>query len=395
MAVRKIKGSWWVDFRFNGARFRKRSPDNSRAGARVYETTLRHKLAQGKLLDRDNDGQNQQAQTFEKFAWQWFELYVKNNNKMSEVCGKQSILKTHLNPFFGKTPVNRISNLQIEQYKAKKISASLSNKTINNHLSVLSKCLRTAEEWFDLEKIPRIKRLKVPPQKFDFLTQQESQLLLGHAHGVWYELILVALKTGLRFGELRALDWSDINWEIKVLTVRRSLCRNVIGPPKSNKERHIPLTDEVCQALARRRQEKGLVFVDQSHQPFSQMRFYRELRAICRQAGLRKIRWHTLRHSFASHLAMAGASMKAIQELLGHADITTTLRYAHLTPTALKEAVSLLEPKRQPRNFGQPAVNWHPDSPETCEKITSKRGSFQANLTQKQEPKLLSGILSG
>ena len=213
MAVRKIKGSWWVDFRFTGQRYRKRSPDNSRAGARVYETTLRGKLVRGEPLEERN---REQEQPFGEFAWKWFEIYVKNNNKPSEIESKKSTLNSHLVPYFGKTPVNNITNLHVERYKAKKINEGLCNKTVNNHLTVLSKCLRTAAEWLELEKTPKIQRLKVPPYKFDFLDPQESQLFLRHAHGVWYEMIIIALKTGLRFGELRALDWSDINWGMEI-----------------------------------------------------------------------------------------------------------------------------------------------------------------------------------
>jgi integrase len=241
-------------------RYRKRSPDNSCAGARMYEATLRGKLARGEPIDVDWKKEKEKNQSFDKFAWTWFEVYVKNNNKISEVKSKESILKTHLVPFFGKTPLKRISNLKIEQYKAKKIARGLSPKTVNNHLTVLNKCLEIGKEWLELEGVPAIKWLKVPPQKYDFLSPEESRLLLDHAEGIWGEMILLTMKTGLRFGELRALDWSDINWGARMLTVRRSFCRNVMGTPKSNRERHIPLTGEVCRALGRRRQDHGLIF---------------------------------------------------------------------------------------------------------------------------------------
>src|SRR6266545_2229278 len=101
MAVRIIKQSWWVDFRFNHARYRKRSPENSRAGALAYEATLRHKLARGESVEQTPDIASQQ-QAFEQFAWQWFEEYAVSNNKPSEQRNKRIILRSSLVPFFGK-----------------------------------------------------------------------------------------------------------------------------------------------------------------------------------------------------------------------------------------------------------------------------------------------------
>jgi integrase len=393
MAVRKLKRAWWVDFRFGGERYRKRSPDNSRAGARVYESTLCRKLARGEAIDVDRTNEKEKSQPFETFAWAWFEIYVKNNNKPSEVRAKKSILQTHLVPFLNKIPFNRLSNLKIEEYKAKKIAEGLSNKTINNHLTVLSKCLRTAQDWLDLDRIPKIRQLKIAPQKFDFLSPEESELLVTHAEGVWREMIVLALRTGLRFGELRGLDWSDINWKTGIMTVRRSLTRFGMGSPKNNKERHIPLTGEIFRMLEVRRKAKGTIFTNEKGEPFEENRLRRALLRTCAAAGLRKIHWHVLRHTFASHLAMRGASIRAIQELLGHADIKTTLRYSHLTQSALRETISLLEKNEGERNFGQPAVNRYPIPLADERRSGSQREDFLANIKQKQEPKLL--CLSG
>jgi len=313
------------------------------------------------------------------------------------VRGKKYILESHLIPFFSKSRINQITNLQIEQYKAKKLDSRLSSKTVNNHLTVLAKCLRIAEEWLELEKLPKIKRLKVPPQKFDFLTFKESDLLLRHGDGIWHEMLLTALRTGLRFGELRALDWSDINWATKLLTVRHSLCRfrSIKQTPKSNKERHLPLADDVCEAIGKRRTETGLVFGDGEGRPFDKKRLYRELEKICRKSGLRVVTWHILRHTFASHLAMAGAPMKAVQELMGHADITTTLRYAHLSPSTLRETINLLPTKKSMINFGQQAVNTYTNLTKIGELSAFDKAIFLAKNKTKTAPEGHCSVLSG
>jgi hypothetical protein len=101
MAVRKIKSSWWIDFYFEHDRKRKRSPENTKAGAGAYEAVLRQKLARGEQIDRvSNNGE--QNQTFEQFAWRWFDTYVTPNNKYSEArtpdlqAGKRHTETLHL-----------------------------------------------------------------------------------------------------------------------------------------------------------------------------------------------------------------------------------------------------------------------------------------------------------
>src|SRR5262249_33574843 len=113
MAVRIMKKSWWVDFRFNHTRYRRRSPENSRAGALSYEATLRHKLAQGETIDRVAD-ETAHEQTFEQFAWKWFDEYVIPNNKYSGQRLKKYTLQGALVPFFGRMSLAEISSYHIE-----------------------------------------------------------------------------------------------------------------------------------------------------------------------------------------------------------------------------------------------------------------------------------------
>jgi integrase len=203
---------------------------------------------------------------------------------------------------------------------------------------------------------PRIKRLKVAQPKFDYLSREESALLLSLPKGVWYEMILLALKTGLRFGEIRVLDWSDINWDRRTLAVQRSINRGTISSPKSYKIRHVFLVNELYALLERRKKDRGWIFTNERGGIIRRDMMRRELHRICASVGLRKIGWHTLRHSFASQLAMAGASLKAVQELLGHSSIQTTMRYSHLSPSVLDDTIRLLE-NEETKNFGQPVGN--------------------------------------
>src|SRR5262249_24480479 len=164
MEVRKIKNSWWIDFRHNHTRYRKRSPENSKAGAEAYEAVIRQKLARGEEIvsSKEINKQKEQNQSFEKFAWTWFSSYVVANNKPSAIENKRSILKTTLIPSFGHIPIGQINTMKVEQFKSKMISEGLANKSINNYLTVLNTCIKAAEEWIGLKSVPKIKLLKTP-----------------------------------------------------------------------------------------------------------------------------------------------------------------------------------------------------------------------------------------
>jgi len=339
MGVRKRNNKWWVDFCFQKVRYRRPSPHNSKGSALAYELLLKQKLARGEPLDPEN----KKTTTFKDFARDWFETYVKNNNKHSTILTKEMILRVHLVPHFGRREIDQINSLDIEKYKAQKIREELSPKTINDHLSVLRKSFQCALEWSVLKSYPNFKRLKIPQQKYDFLTPEECQKLFDKADGTWRHMITLALGTGLRFGELIALRWEDIDFETEELTIRQSYAKGVLGSTKSNRIRHVPMCSAVCDVLCLMRKKEGLVFTDPAANPFKQHVCIKKLHSICRKAGLREIGWHTLRHTFASHLAQKGANLSAVQQLLGHSDIRTTMRYAHINRAVLREAIGILD----------------------------------------------------
>lgn len=360
MAARKIRNTWWVDFSYAYARYRVRSPENSQAGAKAYEAVLRQKLARGEPVEKTQQG-TPVEQTFERFTSKWFDEYVVPNNKHQEQRMKRYILDSSLIPFFGRMPIGKITTQHVEQYKAHALKKGVSRKTVNNRLAVLGKCIRTAYEWLKIQGIPpKIALLKCPPPQTNYLSPDECTLLLSHAEDVVAEMILTALRTGMRQGELRGLQWSSINWENRTITVRHSLNDrlHVLESPKSNRERHIPMDADVYEALFRRKRGTGFVFPAEDDKPFDSQRIIRRLNEVRWRAGMRKFTWHTLRHTFASHLAIKGAPLHVVQALLGHSSIGTTMRYAHVAPSALRTAIDMLSPKQAfSGDFRQPGVN--------------------------------------
>ncbi|MFA5130385.1 MAG: site-specific integrase [Patescibacteria group bacterium] len=347
MAVRKPKNkNWQVDFQINGIRYRERSPLNTKAGAEAYEAVLRQRLSRGediKALSKPSE-----QTTFKAFTKEWMETCVRHTNKPSEIRAKVTILKKHLVPFFGELPLEKITSQAIETFKALKIKQKLSAKTVNNILTVLHRCLRVACEWERLERMPKILKIKTISQRIDFLSPAESSALLRHCTEVmWKEMILVAVRTGMRLGELFGLEWQDVDFERKQLTVRRSIVRGNIGTPKSGKVRYIPLTDEVCKAIYERRQRSGLLFHRGDESCLTHHIADDAIKRACKAADIRPIGFHTLRHTFASQLVSEGVPLNAVQELMGHSTIAMTMKYAHLAPSALRSAVEVLAKAEQ------------------------------------------------
>jgi len=284
------------------------------------------------------------CETFEKFAPEFLKT-CGAINKPSEVATKEMILRCHLVPAFGSLRLDAIRYAEIQDYASGKVDEGLSKKTVNNHLTVLRRLLVVAKKRKMIETVPEIEWLKVPPQDFDYLDFGEAQRLIDAADEEWRPMITVAIKTGLRLGELIALRWrEDVDLVKGQIRVRQSATRGVVTTPKSGKPREVDLGDEAIAALKAARHIRGpLVFCDEGGRMLGKNEVKWPLWRACRKAGLRQIGWHALRHTFASHLVMRGASVKAVQELLGHATLDMTMRYSHLSPATRREAVKLLD----------------------------------------------------
>jgi len=321
-------------------RVRKVSPVQSRRGAEQYERDVRLTLLDGRYGRKEQD-----VPTLAEFEADFIDLYARTENKQSEVEAKQRHLRNHLVPFFGDMRLDQIGPEQVARYKAAKLKEEYDPKSVNNQLAVVRKLLVVAVEWGRIKHVPTLKWLmRAPPPSFDFFTFEEARRLVDGASAEWRPMIIVALKTGLRHGELLALRWEDIDLVAGRLMVRRSLSGKKIDTPKNHKSREVALSDEAIRALKAHRHLRGeLVFCDEKGQLLTRYACKWPLWQASKRAGLRLAGWHMLRHTFASHLVMRGAPLKAVQELLGHADITMTMRYAHLSPDARRDAVRLLD----------------------------------------------------
>lgn len=371
---------------------RKVSPVNTKRGAETYERELRQKLLSspcGKEKEKKKPARPPKVvPTLKTFAGD-FLAYQATVNKPTELKSKRSILEHHLLPAFGHLRLDRIDVRAVDRYKVDKLAASgsesvnstrrrpqagLSPKTINNHLMVLSRLLKVASKWKLIDKVPEIEKLRVPKQAFDFLDFGETERFLAAAREhepQWYPFVLVAVRTGLRVGELLALRWPDhVRLSRRQLRIEQSYTREGgLDTPKSGRAREVPLTWDALEVLTQlRRSSKGpLVFPNAEGEIGSLRSVGHFVGKVARHAGLRHVHPHMLRHTFASHAVMKGVPIRLLQEWMGHASIEMTMRYAHLAEGVGHELIDLLAPEKAAHEtrstIGAHDSGPHPETP--------------------------------
>jgi integrase len=162
----------------------------------------------------------------------------------------------------------------------------------------------------------------------------------GRAHLI----TLLGGEAGLRSGEMVALEWGDVDLTKGQLCVQRSAWKGQVAAPKGGRLRYVPLTVRLATALREFRHLRGQrVLYQDDGSPLTEKVVQRLLQQAARRADVQNNGPHILRHTFCSHLAMRGAAPRAIQELAGHSDVSTTQRYLHLSPAAVEGAIRLLD----------------------------------------------------
>ncbi len=306
--------------------------------------------------------ERKEVPTFQKFVTDvWWPTYPSSANNRPSTCQEKEIhLRLHLMPSLARLRLDEIRGEVVNRLMARlKEEAKLGPKSVKNVMATLRKILVCAVEWEYLPAMPPLPHLKIPQPEWDYLGPEESEKVLAAARARSEEVyvsILFALHTGARAGEEIALEWGDIDFRSRLVVFRRSSTKGYVGPTKSGKERRVPLTVALEAALkAIRHLRSKRVFCNPDGSALKIDQLHERLWGACRRAGIREIRWHDLRHTFASQLVMRNVPIPQIQVWLGHSTINMTMRYAHLAPGAGAHLIKALDGESVPNLWQNPS----------------------------------------
>lgn len=270
--------------------------------------------------------------------------------KPSTLRAYRSLVATQIAPRLGTQPIAKVTPEQIERFIADCLHDGLAPKTVGNALGLLHSIFEHAGKrgWSQDNPCQRVEKPKVQEDvDIHFLDQAEVEALLRAAPDtdfgrVQKVLYLAATMTGMRQGELLALRWTDVDWSAQRIRVRRNYIRGQYGTPKSKRSsRSIPLADRLGGELDRLHQrtaydaDDDLVFANpHTGSPLDGNALLRSFQRALLTAGVRRVRFHDLRHTFGTRMAAAGVPMRTLQEFMGHRDSKTTLIYADYAPGA-------------------------------------------------------------
>lgn len=333
MAVRKRGARWWYDFSVHKVRYRGSLPQaRTKRKAQDLEYRLRASAY-------DGNGPRRNTTTLGEFIEEVFWPWALVNYSTPRQSHWSHVLA--VKEFFCMTKLREITPMQIERFKQHRINTPIKSGkvrkpgTVNRDLGILSRLLSMARDNGLIPENPssRVRRLRDQNERARFLNLDEQERLLAVMVGRYAisvrPIFILALNTGMRRGEMINLRWSDVNWERNVIVVRKT---------KTGFVRSIPINQRVAEVLKSRPHE-----ID-SERVFSILpkTLWSAFRTLTKRAGLKDLRFHDLRHTFATRLSDAGADPFTIADLLGHRNLNMTKRYTHVLESNRQHALATL-----------------------------------------------------
>jgi integrase len=303
----------------------------------------------------------------------WLNGYVKTKTSARTIESVQSIIQRHLSPALGSIILQKLTPQQIQAYYGKAVE-KLSARTVNKHHRILSQSLKYAVRQGYLGRNPC--DMADPPRPVKkamrTLTPAEVESLLEAAQdNYFYPIIYFALSTGLRQAEILGLRWRDVDLDTLSISVNRVLYKRngkteFKEPKTSHSRRRVAMTHKLATLMLEYRASRewlyiqagrilgldNLVFTSVDVQPLHPSVLSHNFKRIVDKGGLSGVRFHDLRHTFASLMFLRGVSPKIISEALGHASVAFTMdTYSHIIKGMQEDAIKLLDEVLPSGNF--------------------------------------------
>lgn len=355
-------GIWWIFIDHKGKRKAKKIGRDKKLAFEIAKK-VEAKLVLGDFRIEDN------APLFKEYAERWICEYVKAFLRESTCERYQDALRRYVYPEIGNRPIDEIRRGEVRNLLLRIHNKGISKSMIRIIHATISGPMSYA---LDEELIPAnpligiTKRFQLKVKEHDSvgpLNRQEVILFLDKCREIfpeYYPFFLCAFRTGMRLGELLGLRWGDIDWNGRFVEVRRSYKIGRFGPTKTGKTRRVDLSDQLLEVLRELNRFEKLTYLLQTEdttkealfcrngKPIEQNFIRRIFKRILHLAGIREVRFHDIRHTFASLLLSGGASPVYVKEQLGHTSIQMTVDiYGHLIPGSNRDVVNQLD-ERQP-----------------------------------------------
>lgn len=277
--------------------------------------------------------------------------YIETFEDQGGFSGKACWIKNFRKYFEDETLLGNIRYVDLETYqshlkrKPTWYGSKRTDASVNREMSCLRHIFSKAVEWEMMEENPFDKgkslKIKENNKRYRYLSKDEIDRFLDNCIRPWFkDIAMVDLFSGLRKKELLGLKWEQIKGDFIYLSkTKTDEARQV---PILQDDEEIDLMDILADIKQRNQLKSEYVFIDEKGNHINTHRLNYALKGTLRCAGIEDFKFHDLRHTFASHFVMNGGSLKALQEMLGHKNITMTMRYAHLSKEHKKNEIKVL-----------------------------------------------------
>jgi integrase len=387
--VRLHKDKWWVFIDHKGKRKAKCVGSKQAAEIAAKKIEARLTLGDFSLLEE------KPHRPFDAYFRNWLETYAKAHCKESTQEVYRASFRLYLLPAFGQKDIAAITREDVKKLTYDLLTRGLHRSTVKVALAPLSEMFNHAQEDGHVTPNPALRILKRKRAEDDghkehigFLTREELGVLLRTCQEhfpTWYPFVSLLARTGVRIGEACALQWGDLDFNGRFIEVRRNCVRYRITTPKSGKARRVDMSQGLTETLKALHLERRKETLRKGWGEVPEWVFYNRERALADQhhfrgrvwpkllakAGLRQVRIHDLRHTFASLLIQQGESLAYVKDQLGHHSIRITVdTYGHLVPGGNRQAVDKLDGLEN-------ATIRNPDATSTTNPVLSVAGSKQ------------------